>query len=231
MPIMGRWLPGREWELLFVTLLSTGLLGIAAWQRANAEGLSIILFTLEFGMPVALSMVASGLMANDPVLDLLLSVAQPPPHTLAQRLVVLLGYGLLLAALILLAALWWGVTLPIAGVRAVLIWAAPTALFVGVATVGALLRGSVLDGVALALSTGGMALLTLTIQSDCPMDPGRACHAALVTPLMTLVRPHDPLWLANRLLWLTVGGALVVVGLWFVRQEERLVTAAQVAEE
>lgn len=121
-------------------------------------------------------------------------------------------------------------TVPIAGVGAVLIWAAPTALFVGVATVGALLRGRMLDGVALALSTGGTALLTLTIQSDCPMDPDRACRAALATPLMTLVRPHDPLWLTNRLLWLMVGGALVVAGLWLVRQEERLVTAAQAEE-
>lgn len=108
MPVIGRWLPGRKWELLLVTLLYAGLLGIAAWQRAHAEGLSIVLFTLEFGLPIALSIVASGLMANDPVLDLLLSVAQPPSRTLAQRLVVLLGYGLLLAALMLLAAVGWG---------------------------------------------------------------------------------------------------------------------------
>lgn len=230
MPILGRWLPGRRRELVLVTLLYIGLLSVAVWQRSSAEGLSIVLFTLEFGLPVTLSIVASGLIANDPVLDLLLSVSQPSSRTLAQRLAALLGYGLLLAALMLLAAAWLELNVPIAGIGAVLIWATPTALFVGVATAGSLLRGRMLDGVVLTLSTSWMTLLSLTVQSDCPLDPGHACHAALVTPLMTLARPHDPLWLANRLLWLAVGGGLVVAGLRLVQQEERLVMAAQAAE-
>ncbi|MGH9817952.1 MAG: hypothetical protein ACRD6I_17945, partial [Candidatus Acidiferrales bacterium] len=104
-----RWLPGREAEFLLVTLLYMGLLGLALLVRAAPEALPILLFTLEVGLPVALGIVAAGLMANDPVLDLLLSVPQPPPQTLAERLAVLLGYGLLLAALAFLAARWMSV--------------------------------------------------------------------------------------------------------------------------
>ncbi len=230
MPLLRWWLPGRKWELLLVTLLYAGLLGLAIWNRTEPAALYVVLFTLELGLPVALAVVASGLMANDPVLDLLLSVAQPPSRTLLQRLGAVLGYGLLLAVLMLLAARWWEMALPIVGVQAVLIWVAPAVLFVGVATAGALLRGRMLDGVALVLSSGGMTLLTLTLQSECPMGLEHPCYVALVTPLMTLLRPHDPLWLANRLLWSAVGGALMVVGLWLVRQEEQLVMAANAGE-
>jgi hypothetical protein len=225
-----RLLPGREWELLLVTLLYTGLLGLAASRSDEGEAVGILLVTLELGLPLVLSMVAARLMANDPVLDLLLSVAQSASKTLAQRLAVLLGYGLLLAVLMLLAVRWRGLALPIAGARAVLIWAAPTALFVGVATVGALLRGRMLDGVALAFGTWGLALFSPGILSACPVEPGRACYAALATPVLTLLRPEDPLWLANRVLWLGVGCMLLTAGLWLVRQEERLVTAAKAGE-
>ncbi|HBY95558.1 MAG: hypothetical protein M5U01_14285 [Ardenticatenaceae bacterium] len=225
-----RRLPGREWEVLLVTLLSLGLLGLVVLLRPRPEARALVLLLLELGVPVALGVVAAGLMANDPVLDLLLSVAQPPPRTLAERLAALLGYGLLLAVLALLATRWMGVTLPITGVQAVLIWAAPALLFTGIATVGALARGRMLDGVALVLCIGGLALLTLTIGSDCPPDPESACQAAFLAPLMTLLRPHDPLWLANRLLWAGIGGALLIAGLWLVRDEERLVTAARTEE-
>ena len=222
-----RWLPGREWELVLVSALYAGLLGIAVWKPTESTALYNVLITLEFGLPVALGVIAAGLIANDPVLDLLLSVARPASRTLAQRLAAVLGYGLLLAGLMVLIAWWREIALPVGLAQAILIWAAPTALLVGVATVGALLRGRMLDGVALVFSTAGMALLTLTAQSDCPPDPARPCYAALVSPLMTLLRPHDPLWLTNRLLWLGIGCALVGAGLGLVRQEERLVLAAQ----
>lgn len=221
-----RWLPGRESELLLITLLYAALLAITAWNRAEPAAGLIVLVTLELALPVALGIVAAGLMANDPALDLLLSVPQPAPYTLAQRLAALLAYGLFLAALVLLAARGWELPLPTAGVQALLIWAAPAALLVGVATAGALMRGRMLDGAALVLAVAGMALLSLTVGLDCPLDPQRPCHAALASPLMTLVRPQDPLWLVNRVLWLSVGGLLLATGLRLVRQEERLLTAA-----
>jgi hypothetical protein len=189
-----------------------------------------VLLLVELGVPVALGIVAAGLMANDPVLDLLLSVAQPPPRTLAERLTALLGYGLLLALLALLVARRLGLPLPVTDARALLIWVAPALLFTGIATVGALARGRMLDGVALVLGAGGLALLTLTIGADCPPDPASACRAALLVPLMTLLRPHDPLWPANRLLWGGIGCALLLAGLWLVRQEERLVTVPRSEE-
>ncbi|HYN88779.1 MAG TPA: hypothetical protein VER55_09625 [Ardenticatenaceae bacterium] len=221
-----RWLPGRESELLLITLLYAALLAITAWNRAEPAAGLIVLVTLELALPVALGIVAAGLMANDPALDLLLSVPQPAPYTLAQRLAALLVYGLFLAALVLLAARGWELPLPIAGVQALLIWAAPAALLVGVATVGALMRGRMLDGAALVLAVAGMALLSLAAASDCPPDLRRPCHAALASPLMTLVRPQDPLWLVNRVFWLSVGGLLLATGSWLVRQEERLLAAA-----
>jgi hypothetical protein len=224
------WLPTREWELLLVTLLYTGLFGLAVSRSDKGEAVGILLAILELGLPLALSMVAAGLIANDPVLDLLLSVAQSASETLGQRLAVLLGYGLLLAVVTLFAVRQWGLALPITGPRAVLIWAAPTALFVGIATVGALLRGRMLDGVALAFGTWGLTLFSSEILSTCPMEPERVCYAALATPMMTLLRPQDPLWLANRVLWLSVGCMLLTAGLWLVRQEERLVTATQAQE-
>jgi hypothetical protein len=224
------WLPGRERELVLVTLLFCGLLGIAAANRSSPAVLNLVLFTLEIGLPVALGIVAAGLIAGDPVLDLLLSVTRPPTHTLLQRLSALIGYGLLLAVLMLLAAWGWALPVPVSGVQALLIWVAPTALLVGAATAGALLRGKMLDGAASVLAVAGMALLSLTVGADCPSDPRRACYAALATPLMTLLRPLDPLWLANRLLWLAIGIALIVVGLGLVCREERLGTASHVEE-
>jgi hypothetical protein len=215
-----------------VTMLVLGLLIPIWWTREQQTGRVLALVALELLLPLCVGTVAAGLFAGDPALDLLLSTPQPPWHTLAQRLAVVLGWGAVLGLIVQGGTDMWELPLAAHGLSQVLIWATPMLFLTGVATAGALVRGLVTDGLIAILVVLGWALSIIPyIRRVCAQAPSEQCVAALVTPAMTLMRPLDRYWPLNRLIWLTAGLLLLAAGLVLTRREERLVQATRESEE
>jgi hypothetical protein len=223
-------LPGRRLELGLTVLLAAGSLALTGLARDDPRtSAQLLLTTLELILPLALGIVAAGLLADDPALDLLLSAPQPAPRTLAQRLSIVLGCGLALS----LTASWladrWQIPLPILGVKQLLIWASPTLFLAGVAVAGSLLRGRMLDGLTAVLGAWGATLFSIPVVTQvCAQAPGEHCAAALLSPAMTHIWPLDPNWLLNRLIWSGLGLLLLGAGLLLAGDEERLVEATRI---
>jgi hypothetical protein len=217
-------LPGRRLELGLTTLLLAGLAVIIGRNRDGGPGLTLL--TLELLLPLGAAIVAAGLLAEDPALDLLLSVPQPAPRTLVHRVGTILAWSALLGLSLQGWAWGWAIPLPIHGALQVLIWLTPTVLYTGLATAGALLRGRMLDGVAAAFGVWAASVFTLPALRDaCSTAPATGCLAALASPALTQLLPGDPYWLLNRALWLGLGSLLLSGGLWLAHNEERLLTA------
>jgi hypothetical protein len=222
-------LPSRRLELLLATALVAGLL-LLVWinRKGAAVSSNLVLTLLEVLLPPMLGIIAAGLLANDPAIDLLLSVPQPAPRTLTYRLLILLGYG----AIMNLIALWlvhlWKIELPIIGMRQSLIWLTPVLAMTGLASAAALVRGRMLDGMAAVLALWGVSIVLLPLVIRlCDGAGTQRCALALAHPMMTTMRPNDPNWLLNRALWLGIGGASLIIGLWLARREEQLAEGAR----
>ncbi len=221
-------LPSRRLELGLATLAVAALALAVGLTRNGPTAAGLAVIVLELIMPLLLALPAAGLLAGDPALDLLLSVPRPAPRTLAGRLALLLAWGAALGFGLQALAGAWRVALPQPGPGQPLIWAAPLLLYSGLATTGALVRGRMLDGAALALGAGMLALLSQPfIAAACAGVAGSACLGAAVSPALTMLRPTDPYWPANRLLWLMVGALLLGGGLALAGREERLLLAAK----
>ena len=180
--IRGR-LPTQRVELLGVVLLTLGMMGLLWWNRDSPAAATIVLTTVEALLPVALALVAAGLLASDPLLELLLTVPQPAPKTLLQRLVVVVVIGSLLAGGLLLMAKGWAVPLPQTGARLLLFWLSPALFWAGVTVWGAIWRGQMLDGVGLGLGLWAIAFFAIPlIEPWCralgPSQPGCAVESA-----------------------------------------------------
>lgn len=219
-------LPGHRLELGLAAVLAISSLILVWWNREAESGITLALVSMELLLPMALGMIAAGLLAGDPALDLLLSVPRPAPRTLAQRLTIVLGIGALLGSATQGLVALWGIDLPISGPRQSLIWAAPTLLYVGQATAAALLRGQMVDGLVVTAAAWGATLITMPFIGEiCSQSRDNHCLAALVSPAMTLIRAGDHNWLLNRLIWLGLGFLLLAIGLLLARREEVLITA------
>ena len=229
MKAIAKHLPGRRLELSLTAVLVGGVLFVVWLNReSGASGPTVVVATLELLLPLGLAITAAGLLADDPTLDLLLTVAQPAPRTLAQRLGIVLGCGLILCLTVLGFATLWEIPLPIRGVRRVGIWAAPSLFLTGVATVSPLVRGRMLDGLTTVLGIWGAMLLTVPLVGNaCALGTVPSCAAMLLSPVMTMVRPVDPYWPLNRLIWSGLGILLLGIGLLLARDEERLVEASR----
>jgi hypothetical protein len=227
-----KWLPVRRLELGLTTLFVLGLLLVVRWTRDQQPGPAVALVTLEVLLPLAVGVTAAGLLAGDPALDLLLSVPQPVTCTLAERLAVVLGWGGLLGLVVQALIGAWEIPLPVQGLSRVWIWVAPALLLTGVATASALVRGHWMDGLMAVMGALGWALLAMPyVGAACPEGPAARCALALATPAMTLLRPTDPLWPLNRLIWSVIGLLLLATSLALAGCEERLVEAARARED
>lgn len=222
-----KYLPGRRTELLLVTVLIVALVGLMLVNTSAAP--LVVVLTLEALLPIALGVIVAGLLANDPALDLLLSVPQPAPRTLATRLLVVLGCGAALGLLVQAVVWAWALPLSLSWARQLFVWGTPIVWWTGLATASALVRGRMRDGLTVTLGTwGGMVAWLQIIQRNCIMfQPTERCPIAITSPMMTLVRPFDGGWPLNRAIWLLLGLALLAVGLSLARHEERLTQAAQ----
>jgi hypothetical protein len=224
---MGR-LPLRRKELL----AATGLLLVALWYfRLNVgnESASFTLIAiLELLLPLPFSLVVAGIFAGDPAMELLQAAPRPAFLALMERIAIILGSGAGMGAAFLILARAWRVYLPMDGSHQVLIWLSPLILLAGVASLGSLARGKVVDGILAALlvwlaSAASRQVVGLFCQ-EIPLE--RACPAALLSPALTSVRPLGPDWLFNRFLWLGTGVVFLAVSLRLAGNEERLVKVA-----
>ncbi len=112
--------------------------------------------------------------------------------------------------------------------KQVLVWAAPVLFFSGVAVVAAMLRGQALDGVAAVLVLWALSLFSIPyLDSVCTQNP---CKQVLLSPALSLIRPHDAHWPLNRGILAATGGLLVLVGLALAGAEEHLLRASQAEE-
>jgi len=212
--------------ILFVTLV--GLL-----HQAGDLADLLDLATLEFILPLTLGLVAAGLLAGDPVIELLLTNQQPAWKVLLERVIYLFLVGAVLATILLVLSSRWQVPVPKESPDRLFIWLSPLAVCLGLGSAAALWRGRALDGViTVVIFMGGNLMLLSQIPRLCSTTNNVGVSAAnrglggcawwLATPLMTLGNPVNGYWALNRILWLAVGVGLVVGSLFLARREEVL---------
>jgi len=218
-------LPSRRLELVFclgAVLVFFSLIWLTRQMGDLNYWLGLI--TLEALLPLATGVVAAGLLAEDPALEILLTAHRPAWQVLVERLVILSVLGGLLGVSMTLVAGRWGVVLPKDGVDRIFIWLSPMIFCLGLSSVAALLRGRMLDGVmAVSIAFGASLLSPLQIQRLCAGRlEGTACAGWLACPTLTLANPLEPYWPLNRLLWLGLGFGLLAASLFLARREEPL---------
>jgi hypothetical protein len=218
-------------ELVFCLGAVLGFFSLA-WLSRQMGDLSywLGLIALEALLPLATGVVAAGLLAEDPALEILLTTHRPAWQVMIERLVILAALGGLLGVLMTLAAsrcgrvLPGGIAFPKDGVDRIFIWLSPMVFCLGLASAAALLRGRMLDGVmAVSIAFGASLLSPLQIQRLCAGRPeGTACAGWLACPTLTLANPLEPYWPLNRLLWLGLGFGLLAASLVLAQREEPL---------
>ena len=224
-----RWLPNHQLDLLLTAIWGFGMIGVI-WVYQDTIPSLLLLATMELLLPSILSILAAGLIINDPVLDILLSVSQPIWHTIMQRFLLICAIAGLLGVTYQILANTWVKEMPILGWQQTLIWGAPTLFYMGLATIVAIIRGYT-NALVVALGFWGVNLLSLAlIPTACrSVALNQTCWSAVISPVLTLLRPQDPNWLLNRFIWLSIGLLCLLGTLVLARREERLITAASLS--
>lgn len=223
-----RRLPERHVELLVLALLTLGLICLLWLMRSQAEAARLAIIAQEILLPFGAGLVIPGLMAEDPALELLLSVPRPSRLILVERVALALAISAFLVGSLNLLTSRWGIYLPYSGARQLLVWLTPLVLFTGLSCAAALLRGRALDGSLVVLGACGAFLLTTPLLlSTCTDLQGGVCIWVLFTPLLTYIQPQAPDWLASRLIWLGIGLLLMLLSLRLSEHEETLIQALQ----
>ncbi len=206
---------------ILVIAACTCLVGLLR-QAADVASL-LSLFTLEFILPLALGLVASGLLAGDPAIEMLLTNQQPAWRVMLGRLLVLLVISAVLATVLLALSNRWQVPVPKQSPDNLFIWLSPLAACMGLGSAAALWRGRALDGVmAVTVLMGGSLMLLPQVPRACAGNVSPDSAMWLASPLMTLGRPDDGFWALNRVVWLGAGVGMVVLSLFLARREEVL---------
>jgi hypothetical protein len=220
-------LPNRRVELLFQLLLVSGFFGLAGFLKSQWAGelaYWMALLTLELLLPVGTGLVAAGLLAGDPALDILLSAHRPAWLVLVERLLIVGSIGFLSGSVALLLAQRWELMIPRTGTDQLFIWLSPMVFCMGLSSTVALLRGRMLDGILVTFGAMGVSLIALPqIPRLCAGSAqGANCIWWLASPLMTMGNPQAALWPLNRLIWLGLGAVLFALSLKLAQREEPL---------
>jgi hypothetical protein len=219
--------PAHRLELLISVLLISAS-GFLVWLCRSMGDLSSMLdlVTLELILPLALGLMAAGLLAGDPCLDLLLTTHRPAWRVLLERICWLFVVGSLLGTILLFLSDHWGIYLPRDGTDRLFIWLSPLVFCLGLSSASSLLRGRALDGVLATAAWMGISLVALSqIPRGCAsFPPGMSCPLWLASPLMTLGNPGDDFWPLNRIVWLGVGLLLLACSFQLARREEPLLS-------
>ena len=217
-------LPHRRLEITIVALIILALIGLLWISRASESGPRISITAMEILVPLLVGILAAGLLADDPALELLLTAPLPTRHILADRLIIVLTLGAFSCLGLQLLTNSWRIFLPYDGIDQAFIWISPLIFYAGASSSASLIRGRMLDGVIVCLIVSVVALLSgPIIATSCQGIPLIAgCWLAVLNPLMTSSTPYDPFWPANRVLWFILGALLVGTSLLLAGQGERL---------
>jgi hypothetical protein len=205
---LGLALPG------FVALGFLAVAGLMALADAETRQIARALTAgLELGLPLAAGLAASSIAADEPALDLQLTLRTRYRTTLLRRLALLTGWTAMVA-------LAWASTLRLAG-----LWVVPGRFLVGQLSWLAPLLWFVAAGALLALlsrgRTAGTALLGgLWVLENTPAGIALFVSHGWLRPIFLFATTHTPgedYWLGNRLALITTAlalglGALLVAG-------------------
>jgi hypothetical protein len=216
-------LPYRRSEILIAVILMSGFIGLLWFTRRGDYATRVSITATEIFLPLLMGIIAAGLLADDPVLELLLTAPRPTQFILVDRIVVVLGFGTILGITVQLLTNAWGIFLPYEGIDQAFIWISPLVFYIGASSSVSLVRGRMLDGVILCLVITGLALLNgQIIAASCQGSTLIAgCRLAVLNPLMTSSLPYDPLWPVNRVFWFVIGVLLVGASLLLAGHGER----------
>jgi len=216
-------LPYRRSEILIAVLLMSGMIGLLWLTRRGDSGTRISIAAIEIFLPTLMGIIAAGLLADDPVLELLLTAPRPTQYILVDRIIVVLGFGAIFGIAVQLLTKTWGIFLPHEGINQAFIWISPLVFYTGASSAVSLVRGRMLDGVMLCLVVSVAALLSgPIIAASCQgslLISG--CWLAVLNPLMTSSTPYAPFWPVNRVLWFVLGVLLVGASLFLAGNGER----------
>jgi hypothetical protein len=226
-------LPGRRFEL-FLCLVACLLLAWPTFLVRDDPKVApmLVLINLEVLLPTGIGIVSAGLLAGDPVRELLLTSRCPARHTLVERIFLLWVTGSFLALLVVFLATRWEIALPQQGFELLFIWLPPLAFFSGIANLFALARGRAMDGViaCLLLAVGGLTGQPVFI-ALCGLvsnQPDGICPFTLINPFLTTFSAFDPIWPTNRLVVLLLGSLGLHFSMRLAGNEEGLVSAIDV---
>ena len=217
-------LPHRRLEFSIVAGIILVLMLLMWSSRASESGTRVSITAMELLVPLLVGILAAGLLADDPALELLLTAPRPTRYILADRLIIVLTLGVFSCLGLQLLTNIWGIFVPYDGIDQAFIWISPLLFYAGASSSASLIRGRMLDGVIVCLVVSVVALLSGPIlAASCQGSPLIAgCWLAVLNPLMTSSTPYDPFWPANRVLWFVSGALLVGASLLLAGQGERL---------
>ena len=217
-------LPHRRLEISIVSMIILVLILFMWSSRASEYGTRVSITAMELLVPLLVGILAAGLLADDPALELLLTAPRPTRYILADRLIIVLTFGAFSCLGLQLLTNSWGIFVPHDGIDQAFIWISPLLFYAGASSSAALIRGRMLDGVIVCLIVSVVALLSGPIlAASCQGSPLIAgCWLAVLNPLMTSSTPYDPFWPVNRVLWFILGVLLVGASLLLAGQGERL---------
>ena len=219
-----------NWWLIVLTALGFLGAGFLAWLPVHAggsQGLSdasaLCLFVLEPGAGLLAGMLASALLANDPLLEVTMATRAGIASVLLWR--AWLSFFLLLGGSA--AFLTWSQALGISVAQQqnplslVLIWLAPVLVMGMLGLLGALLTRNASLGLVIAtVPLAGSLLLYAKLVSIPETHPFFLSY--------TFSGGQDaPDWWTNRVTLLGIAVALAVWNGWFLRHEERLLGTGQ----
>ena len=226
-------LPTRRMELLAVYVLVLVIAALLNWLHDKDANLTrtITLLALELLLPLMAGLAACGLLAGDPLLEIMLSAHRPIRQILAERLAFPALSGALLGMLLLRLTQGWGVELISNPSHQLFIWLPPLVFCLGLGSVAALWRGQVTDGVIAVIVLMGAGLISIPLlQSACQTVPsGQMCWWWLASPLMTCSVGTNTAWPLNRLFWLLLGLGLLALSFSMAQREETLSQAKDAA--
>jgi hypothetical protein len=226
-------LPGRRLEL-FICLGACLLLAWPAFlvRGDPKEAPMIVLINLEVLLPTGIGIVSAGLLAGDPVRELLLTSRRPARHMLVERIILLWVPGSFLALLVVFLATRWEIALPQQGFELLFIWLPPLAFFSSIANIFSLARGRAMDGVIACLLLAAAGLIgqpvLIALCGLVSNQPSGICPFTLINPFLTVFSPFDPIWPTNRLVVLLLGGIGLLLCMRLAGNEERLVSAIDI---
>jgi hypothetical protein len=210
------------WAALLTPPVCTALIGLLGVLQALGSGNSVttartLQGMLTQGVPLAVGVVAASLVGRDPAVELQLSVVRDYRTTVLRRLAVSFAWAAVIAVVVtvaLVGAGWW-YRLPFTPgpLTGQLTWLAPSAALGGL---GFLLAALSRDAAVAGGLVAGVWIVQLVVSSSMAGVPGLRLLDLSATG-------DDGAWLANRLVLLGVGVALLVVAWRVLARVERLV--------